>query len=167
MIDHFTKSEFEQALPRHKREGNALCREITPIGSSEFVYLLPIDNKTGIEIRSSVSTSSGKSAGSGEDSIRAWLVEYTDISTITGEKTVTKPLGVKATRWTTRLPGWEERLTEVLKTLYGWRKQAGNCSKCGKPKRIAKVKKEGANKGRIFANCFDCKEGFVWLTEAK
>lgn len=165
-IETFTKEQFENALPHHKRGGQPLCREIN-FGSSEHVYLLQIDETTGIEIRSSISPKTGKSTGSGEDSIRAWLVEFTEIDTITGRKLVSKPLGTKVNRWTTRLPGWEGRLEDVLRTLYGWRKTAGNCPKCGKPKKIGKVKKENANKGRVFAKCFDCDTGFIWLTEVK
>jgi len=155
-IDTFTKSEFEDALPTHRETGEPLwvCLGLL---QSEYTYRVAgPDRTTSIEVRSSIGPD-GMSAPSGKDSLRAWLVDAS-----TG-----KPLGSKVTRWTTRLPGWQERLRETLRTLWLWRLRAGDCPKCDKPKGIWKVKKEGANKGRPFAKCSHCglESQFVWLDE--
>lgn len=150
MIDTFTKKEFEAALPRNKETGEPMWDHIGII-QGEHAYQIKIDSDSAIEIRSSVS-GSGVSAASGKDSIRAWLVGSDGL-----------PLGSKVSKYTTRRPGWEARTKEVLRTLWRWRKSAGNCESCGGPKKIFKVKKEGANKGRVFCSCDVCKLGFRWL----
>lgn len=151
-IERFTRETFEQALPVHKDTGEPLWE---PLGlvSGEYSYRIPINGgHVAIEVRSSIDNA-GIAAESGSDSIRAWLLD-----THTG-----KPLGSKVSRWTTRLPGWEDRLTNVLRTLWQWRARAGDCPICKQPKGIYKVKKEGKNKGRPFAKCFSCDDGFAWL----
>ena len=150
MIDTFTKAEFENALPIHRTTGKKLWVS-KGIRNGEEVYTLPIDDKTAIEIRSSVK-SDGVCASTGKDSIRMWLTD-----------TSGAPLGSKVNRYTTRVPGWEGRMTETLRTLYKWRKKAGNCPMCGEPKKVFLVKKEGPNKGRVFSQCPDHKN-FTWLT---
>lgn len=149
MIDRFTRDEFEKALPIHKTTGQPLweCRGFM---DGELVYYMPIDPKAGLIIRSSIDHS-GLAADTGEDSIRAWLAQPDGT-----------PLGSKVSRWTTRVVGWDERLKAVLRTLWSWRNKAGNCPQCDKPLLVFKVKKAGANKGRIFAKC-DQHNGFVWL----
>jgi hypothetical protein len=44
--------------------------------------------------------------------------------------------------------------------------EAGPCPECGKPRRALRVKKEGANQGRLFLACSDrsC-DSFEWVTE--
>jgi len=154
-IERFTRETFEQALPIHKDTGEPLWK---PLGlvDGEYTYRIPVNGScVAIEVRSSVDNT-GIAAESGSDSIRCWLT-----NTQTG-----KPLGSKVSRWTTRLPGWESRLTGVLRTLWQWRVRAGDCPHCQQPKGIYKVKKEGKNKGRPFAKCFTCGDGFVWLDVA-
>lgn len=159
-VDTFTLEEFAAALPHHKVTHKELC-EYQGFVAGEHQFYMPIDGLTGITIRSSIGRL-GVSADCGEDSIRAWL-SYND----------GKPLGSKVSRWTTRVPGWEKRLEDVLRTLWQWRKSAGDCPHCHMPKQVFKVKKEGPNHGRIFAQCDICKaqpgkaSTFVWLTEAK
>jgi hypothetical protein len=72
-----------------------------------------------------------------------------------------KPLGSKVSKWTTRQPGWQERLSKNVDQLVLWRALAGDCKECGKAKGIFKAKTE-KNKGRPFAKCQD-HNGFVWL----
>lgn len=167
-IDHFTKQQFEDALPRDKT-GHKLCEEAGCL-DGEYVYTMPVllsksDNQVRIEIRSSVGPD-GMSAGLGENSIRAYLTYYND------ELKAWWTMGSKSQRWVTRQPGWELRLTDMLRTLYSWRLKAGDCPVCNRPKGIFKVWKEGPNKGRVFARCMgnrgDCaKVSWVWLTEAE
>lgn len=170
MVDKFTVEDFENALPVDKNTHSPLWKRLGII-NNEYCYLLPVDDQVGIMIRSSISRS-GVSADSGEDSIRAWLVEYNEVEKITGKKVliVGKSLGSKVSRWTTRVTGWQDRLINnddsVIRTLWRWRKMAGDCSHCGKPKKVFKVNKHSANRGRIFAKCPEHNE-FVWLTEAK
>lgn len=153
-VDTFTKSDFEDALPKHRETDEPLW---VCLGLKQFEYTYRVvgpDHTVSIEVRSSIGQD-GKSAPSGKDSIRTWLVDAK-----TGG-----PLGSKVTRWTTRLPGWQERLRDVLRTLWLWRLRAGDCPQCNKPKGMWKVKKEGANKSRPFAKCEHCGNGFVWLDE--
>lgn len=150
-VDIFTKAQFESALPVHKQTGEPLWR-CDGLRDGEYEYLMPIDSLSAILIRSSIH-SDGFSAESGEDSIRAWLVNNED-----------KPLGSKVSKRVTRVPGWETRLKETLRTLWQWRKTAGNCPHCNQPLKIFKVKKPGPNKGRVFAKC-EHHNGWVWLDE--
>lgn len=163
-VDHFTKQQFEDALPRDKA-GHRLCIEAGCL-DGEYVYTMPVtmkssDHQVRIEIRSSVGPD-GVSADVGENSIRAYLTHYNT------ELKAWYPLGSKSQRWVTRQPGWEKRLTDMLRTLYSWRLKAGDCPHCGHPKGIFKVRKDGPNFGRVFAKCNEgCEDNsFMWLTEA-
>ena len=155
MIDRFTKEEFEASLPVHP-----VTREVrwtyAGFNGGEHVYRVKIDSRVFVEVRSSVGED-GISAGTGEDSIRAWLVREDG-----------SPLGSKVSRWTTRQPGWQERLRGVLNTLRDWRKSAGDCPVCGNPKKVFKVKAATShNKGRVFACCSDHERvSWTWLTDA-
>lgn len=152
MTEEFSKEEFEAALPVHKATNMPLWT-YKGVEAGEHSYLIKIDNKTAIEVRSSVRVG-GKAAATGKDSIRAWLIELPSGG----------PLGSKVSTWTTRRPGWQNRIKDVIRTLWSWRKKAGDCS-CGQPKKVFKVKKEGSpHIGRVFANCRDCQNSFIWLT---
>jgi len=168
MIDQFTREEFENVLPVNKTTGEKMWKPLGII-QGEYSYLMPVDDQVGIMIRSSIGNS-GISADSGDDSLRAWLVTYKEIDKITGAITITKPLGGKVSKWTTRVSGWEERFISgkesIIRTLWWWRKRAGDCPHCGKPKGVFKVKKEGPNKGRVFSKCRD-HNYFQWITEPK
>lgn len=144
-IDHFTQKEFEEALPKHKDTKLPMCQCIGMEGG-ELTYFMPIDDFTGIIIRSSID-GSGHSADTGDDSIRAWLVDAKR-----------NPLGSKVSKYTNRLPGWNKRLVEVLRTLWKWRKEAGNCPQCHNPMKIFKIKKAGPNKGKVFTKCDVCEQ---------
>lgn len=161
-VDHFTKQQFEDALPRHKQTGRQLCK-CAGLIDGEYVYQMPVggeDSKIIIEIRSSVGAD-GMSADSGDNSIRAYLIWY-------NPKTRRwEPLGSKVQKYVTRQPGWQERLVVMLRTLYGWRLDAGNCNKCGMPLHIFKVSKAGPNQGRVYAKCMSHTNYFKWITPTK
>jgi len=155
-VEIFTKEEFEKALPINKNTGEPMWRNARIIEGGEYCYLIDVDDEVAIMVRSSIDRS-GISAESGQDSIRCWLVRKMPCGG-------TAPLGSKVSRWTTRIPGWQDRMTEVIRTLWSWRKKAGNC--CGEPRHILKVKVDTPNKGRIFTKCNSCGK-FTWLTEPK
>lgn len=148
-IDSFTKAEFEAVLPVATATGQPLWYEDTP-QDGEYCYVISIDNRAGIMVRSSVHVDTGHSAGTGEDSIRAWLIDLDS----------GLPLGKKVTRWTTRLPGWADRLVNnsdsVIRTLFLWRMRAGDCPYCFHPLKVSKVEdKNKQNYGRPYASCWN------------
>lgn len=152
MIDHFTKDDFEQALPKHKVTGQPLWQ---PAGlqAGEWCYKVPVSARIYILIRSSVHQA-GYSANTSQDSIRLWPV---DAST-------EQPAGSKALRWIDRKPGWQKRLLDNLRLLYGLIQLAGNCPTCGEPLYVYKAK-QGRHKGEFFAKCQiqACPGSFKWL----
>ncbi len=147
--ERFTKAEFEAALPTNKNTGDDLW---TPVGleENEYAYLLPVKQGVAIKIRSSV-RSDGYAAGTGADSIRAWLV---------GGKL--QPLGSKVISYTTRVTGWQDRMSNVLRELWKRGTQIENCPQCGRPMGIYQVKKDGPNKGRLFMKCWE-HGNFRWV----
>lgn len=160
-VELFTREEFETALPVSKNGGYPLWGPAGLI-DSEYAYLIPIQIKgipgyvLGIMVRSSVGPD-GVSAGCGEDSIRCWIV---------GPDLL--PWGSKVSRWTTRLPGWQSRLTRVLRTLWKWAARIRPCPVNPEHGLVAvyKVRKEGPTKGRVFLRCRDkeCRF-FEWIEE--
>lgn len=158
-IDHFTREQFEDALPKHKKTGESLwaCAGLVDGEYEYYVIVGTVNDKVQIEIRSSVGPN-GRSANTGENSIRAYLTWF-DKDTGTW-----KPLGSKVQKYVTRLPGWQNRLADMLRTLYRWRLLAGNCPKCGKPKGIFKSKTD-ANPGRVYAKCLQHNH-FEWIEKA-
>ncbi len=151
MIDTFTKEDFEAYL-----NSNHSPFEYVGLNKGEHTYSLSLDNQTSITIRSSVRDDS-LSADVGKDSIRCWLIEKDN-----------KPLGSKISKFTTRVSGWQKRLSKNIGILVFRRSLFGDCKKCGKPKNIMKAKTE-KNKGRIFARCKNddhMKSSFIWLDDA-
>ena len=150
MIDVFSVSEFEAALPVHKQTGEKLWK---PVGfvDGEYAYKIQITPDVFISIRSSIKED-GLSAGTGQDSIRAWL---------TGADG--KPLGSKVQKWVTREPGWQDRLVDMLRELWDRARKAGYCKKCKTPNGVYRVK-QGKNKGRLFKKCPNCGGGFEWMS---
>ena len=71
-VDIFDKETFEKSLPRSK-SGKAWCKS-AGLKNGEETFIFPIDDNSQIEIRSSID-SSGVSASTGKDSIRAWLTD--------------------------------------------------------------------------------------------
>lgn len=108
MVERFSKEQFEAALPFCKTTGVPLW---LPLGliDGEYSYTIPVtDTNKRIIIRSSIGPS-GIAADTGEDSIRLW-VEY-------HYKDRWYPLA-KRSRWVTRIPNWEGRITDKLRELY-------------------------------------------------
>jgi DNA helicase-2/ATP-dependent DNA helicase PcrA len=105
-IETFTREQFEAALPT--KDDKPLWESLGLV-SGECVYIVPVTgtNKR-IVIRSSVK-GNGVSASTGQDSIRLW-VEYQ-------YKNKWFALA-KLDAWTTRVPGWQERMTKKLRELY-------------------------------------------------
>lgn len=142
-VEIFSLDDFRNALPCHKTTGAPLWSEVGLL-QGEYCFLVkPFASPFAILVRSSVG-SSGQSADTGEDSIRAYIVDSATL----------KNWGGKVSRWTTRLPGWQERMTEkVLRPLAIMLKNIVPCSHCGEMVKPFKVKKEGPNKGRLFVTC--------------
>ncbi|RJR12447.1 hypothetical protein C4588_02095 [Candidatus Parcubacteria bacterium] len=144
-IDTFTKQGFEKALP----EG---FWTYTGLMGGEHTYQIKITEDIFITVRSSVGPN-GFSADTGMDSIRCWLVGSEG-----------QPLGNKVQKYITRVSGWEGRLLENLRTLWGWAKWAGYCPECHIPLCIFKSK-QPKSKGKIFKKCCQCDKHFKWLEE--
>lgn len=158
-VEIFSRDQFEQALPCHCKTNEKLW-QANGLIDGEFCYTVtPFPNiPYGITVRSSVKAN-GYSADTGQDSIRAWIVTENG-----------KPFGSKISRYTTRLPGWQDRLTVILRKLAGLIKQIAPCKSCGHDRPPFKVKKDGPNKGRIFSKCNnkECKHPeFTWLDDAE
>lgn len=153
-IEQFTQAQFEECLPKHKQT-NLPIFEYAGVDKGEYTYLARIDNQVGILLRSSIDPGTGVARDTAKDSIRAMLISLEDM----------RPLGSKANKWTTRLPGWGDRVKDILRTLWGWRLKSGDCPCCGQPLKVFKVKKTGPNKDRIFMKCNDHqKQTWMWLT---
>lgn len=109
-VKPFTKEEFEAALPIHKQTNEPMWTHSQLI-DGEHVYFIPVTgtNKR-IVIRSSVGAN-GVSADCGKDSIRLWVEYY--------YKKAGKWIALgKLDRWTTRVTGWERRVTAKLRELW-------------------------------------------------
>ena len=143
MIDRFTRTHFEAALP-----------QTTPVISmglqeGEYSYKIPVARTPfAILIRSSVD-STGMAAETGADSIRCWIV-----MSVSGEA-----WGAKIAKYVTRVRGWEDRLTHTLRELWKMCLAIEKCPVCGQWMKVFKVKKEGPNKGRVFIKCVKCEAG--------
>jgi len=151
-IERFSKEQFEAALPVHKDTGDAIWY-YTGLDAKEHTYQINVKPGVAIQIRSSVQ-SDGFAAETGSDSIRAWLVNENGA-----------PLGSKVISYTTRQPGWADRMTKVLRKLFATGQKIQQCPYCGKLMGIFKVKKDGPNKGRQFSKCWDHGNTFYWLDE--
>jgi hypothetical protein len=148
-IERFTKAQFESVLP----DG---CWESCGVVGSEHVYAIPVQGKRlkggelEIRIHSSVNARTGMADGTGENSIRAYL-----FSPKHG-----KPI-FKRDRWTTRQPGWDKRLYELLREMYGMGLKSARC-KCGELQAtyVARTEK---NAGRKFRKCLSCGQWGGWV----
>lgn len=140
MTERFTRSQFEEALPRHKSSGQVLWNSLG-LFEGEYCYEVPVRGNVFIKIRSSV-MSDGIAADTAANSIRCWLVDETG-----------HPISNKLQAYVTRVPGWEARLVEQLRTLFAMgMKASGTCPKCGERLKVFMTKK-GSNKGRAFLRC--------------
>jgi hypothetical protein len=146
-IDTFNRMDFEAALPKPWQYAG--------IVRGEHCYLIRLDDKTAIWIRSSIGQY-GVSAGVGADSIRLNLLERTN-----DEQDPWVPLAVKVDTYTTRVAGWQRRLNEKIEVLRHWRSAAGD--HCGVPRHIYRSG-QPKSQGRIFAKCTVCGQGFIWIS---
>jgi hypothetical protein len=155
MIAQFDKAAFEKALPVKRVETHAISGPSAvvetklwkPLGivQGEFAYLIPVREPFGIMVRSSV-RADGLSASTGEDSIRCWIVNGN-----------LQPWGSRIGRYITRVPGWEQRLLDTLRTLYKMILLIDKCKNCTQYRKIFRVRKDGPNKGKFFLKCTNCK----------
>jgi len=169
-IDHFTREQFEAALPQGVSiHGTLVFSE--GVVDGEYCYRIPVVSfRTNvglyIAIRSSVKAD-GHSADTGEDSIRLYLM------------CPTGPVASKLTKYVTRVKGWEQRMTVQLRTLYKIGLSLKPCLSCGALRHAfiagkgkdAKAKPE--NKGRLFQRCVTedgmvkgkrgCRDSFEWI----
>lgn len=153
-VELFDKATFEAALPKLKGT-NTPAWTCVGLVNGEWTYLVTVgDNKPAkILVRSSVDQT-GWSRATGQDSIRVYVVDKN-----------LKPLSGKANRWTTRLPGWQDRMMEIIRFLAVMAVKICPCPKCGKDLiRLNKVKKAGINKGRWFLACREEKCYFEWMS---
>lgn len=152
-VEIFDKATFEAALPKLKGTDQPAWRCVGLV-NGEYTYLVTLgDSKPAkILVRSSVDQT-GWSRATGEDSIRVYVVDK-DMN----------PLSGKANRWTTRLPGWQERMTEIIRFLAQMAIKIGVCPRCADHGliRLNKVKKDGPNKGRWFIACKESNCHFEW-----
>ena len=172
-VEHFGCEEFEQVLEKVGNDLGLAYFEMdagegykekfiwaSRLKQGEHVYWLALDQKVALEIRSGIGQN-GESNGSGEDSIRVWTVRWNgDLRSLV---TVSKSLGGKLSRYVTRVKGWEERLEKVIGQTNAMRLLSGDCSKCGEPLGVYKVKKAGANQGKLFAKCWEEGHDFKWM----
>jgi hypothetical protein len=131
----FSKEQFEAALPVDKESGKALWQYVG-FEKGEHVYKMPIKNgnlkRVAILIRSSVKKD-GYAAGTGNDSIRLWLV-----NSETG-----KPLGKKVDAYTQRTAGWERRMNDKLCQLHERGLHMHDCPKCSSGVMVERHGKHG------------------------
>lgn len=163
MIDHFTKEEFEAALPRSKKDDKPLWT-YTGALHGEHAYRVFVVREDGFQhmaivIRSSVRPN-GHSAGVGEDSIRCWLADSRSGA----------PFAAKLSKYTTRVPGWQDRMAAIIRELYKIGLALKPCPVCKEMRRAFVVNKEGENTGRLFMSCppkkrdgKGCEGSFEWL----
>lgn len=143
-IESFTTTEFMDAL---LKQGYPVLDCYLEMG--EYCFDIPYKN-INIHVRSSIGEN-GKSDGVGENSIRVYMRTGTDY------------LG-KIDAYTTRVPGWADRLAEKIDELKRYRDLSGDCPTCKKPMGVYKVKKQNQNFGRLFARC-EKDDVFFWLDE--
>ena len=157
-VDVFRSQEFETVLDAVVGEyGNGISWHKDGLRNGELHYHFDIkpvgeSNWICVDINSTIQRD-GLSATSGENSIRAWLSDRDGA-----------PLGNKIQRWVTRLPGWQERLSNMLFILLSMGQSIEYCEKCKSMEKVFIVKKEGKNKGRLFIKC-NCPNSFTWLDE--
>lgn len=147
-VEVFDLAEFKDTLDQ-AHEGDWTWS----IHGGEYRYSLEVHDRVYVHVNSSVSSSTGWSEGTGENSIRVWLGDRSG-----------KPYGNKIQTYTTRLPGWQERMTSQVQEMVRRAYLIGECSRCGSVEKIFQVKKANHNKGRLFRRC-NCPKSFAWLTD--
>jgi len=157
-IERFTKDEFEQVLTDAGYDWSDLG-----LLTNEYVYRITVTDNSAIELRSSIDASH-KAADVGQDSIRMWpqiRVPYG-----TGHKW---SAGRKPDAYTTRVPGWQDRMTEKINGLVikceRVKNKVGYCPDC-KRALWANFSNSAKNPGRPFASCkVKQHKSFTWLDQ--
>jgi len=149
-IDKFDIGRFEGALPTHNQTGQKLW-QYTGMDKGERVYVIPAGEFSRVVIRSSIDET-GYAADTGKDSIRLWLQIK-----VNGDWKGIKKLDT----YTTRVSGWEKRMVDKMRELYGLgikvKREVNGCDQCNSEKVIVWfVKKEGPNFNRPMAKCPMC-----------
>lgn len=139
-VEIFSKTEFENALPKSKTTGQPLWTH-KGLVQGEHAYAIDVQNpRVQIIVRSSVHAN-GLSANTGEDSIRAWLIDPSG-----------RPLGAKIQKYVTRVAGWQGRMIDMLRKLAKLAKKIRQCPRCTNSLGIVKIKK-GTNAGKLALTC--------------
>ena len=151
--ERFSKLDFEDVLAKILSDTDKGWSCIG-LRAHDYRYVVGISEHVFMQISSSVDAG-GFAADTADDSIRVWLADHKGM-----------PLGNKTQRWVTRVTGWQERLGKVIADTLYMGSAIQYCNTCASVERVFVVKKDGANKGRIFTKC-DCKDSFTWLDEPK
>ena len=146
-IERFTREEFEEVLDKIFDNNWWLMGDMW----GEIGYIGNIGNGKHIRIMSSIKSDRNVADATGKNSIRVWLTDEHD-----------RPLMPKINHWTTRLPGWQERLKSQVQLLSNMAEKLKWCNNCHSFERVWKVKKNGVNRGKLFARC-QCKNSFRWF----
>lgn len=134
MIESFTQAQFENVLAQSDLDYSSLG-----FVQGELTYILTVDSKVKIEIRSTIDAT-GTSRETGKDSIRLWLIDVDK-----------RPLG-KVDKWLQRTKGWDVRLLQKVKELIEIRKLAGDCPICCDAAAVF-VSHSEKNDGKLYAKC--------------
>ena len=161
MIERFSKTEFEYTLTDVL---NGVGFKELGLIDREECYSVQVNPFARILVRSSVNET-GVAGDTGEDSIRVIL----EVLTEKGEWKGSKKIG----EWTTRVPGWEIRMRDKMRVVWGWAKQIKktrtHCAKCGQLKGMW-MTKGGKRPGSFAEKCFKernfSEAGFGWMDKA-
>lgn len=154
-IDRFDTERFEAALPKSKSQPDVSMWQFSGMHDGERMYHIYAGPFARVAIRSSID-SSGYAAESGQDSIRLWL----EIMTNAGAYQPVKKLDT----WTTRVPGWEDRMVDKMRQLYRYGISVKRTIPDGQQFWFVK---KGPNEGRPCSKNIREKKGFVWMDEAE
>lgn len=158
MIEKFSKEQFEQALSNIHMGWESLG-----LDSGEETYFIPVNAQARLVVRSSVDKS-GFAADTGEDSIRIWIQVYRP-DWRNPQQLEWQACGKKVDAYTTRVPGWQNRMEDKIRILWDKaktvRRPVNTCPKCGGSPWVG-FAKNGKNGGRPFASHRDC-DYFTWL----
>jgi len=138
-VEQFTKEQFEDALPKHRDTDKPLWESLG-LDSGEYTYAIRVmDNgqqtNKRVVVRSSINQH-GHSAAKGQDSIRVYAVYW--------YKGRWRPLK-KLDRWTTRVPGWQDRMNDKIRELYKLCLADSRRYNGSKPKPKPQPKVDGSN----------------------
>lgn len=156
----FTKQQFEAALPVDRETGERVWEEVS--FGTEYTYAIPVtdtvvlrhpatgadtdtaeETRAVILVQSSIIRGQSQCGGTGENSIRAWLVNANNMQ---------DPLAPKVVRWTARTKNWRVNMTNQLRELYKIGLLLGDCPKCGAALKV-RTSHSSANPDRHYIIC--------------